>query len=253
VHPLDAVIDELQQPRVLRKHLLEHLANAARVLFGHCEDDRLPGKSTPAILDADVHDLFPLPAQRIAIRDEHLKVCARVVDRVRVEALFYERITIFLREMRAPNARALKACMRLVQREVDEVPFLDRLLVCVKERRRLITTVEYAERVAIDEGRGCGCKTDHASVKVFDHFGEAIEDRAVRLIEHDKVEKSGGEPLVANAHRLLCRDIEALVRVDVGGANADARFVRKVRLESVVERLLNERVAISEKEHFLYP
>ena len=153
----------------------------------------------------------------------------------------------------ARNAFALKAGVRLVQPEVDEVAFLDGLLVRVEEGRRLITALEYAERVAVDEGGRGGGEADHASIEILDHFGEAIEDRAVRFVEDDEVEKSGGESLVANAHRLLGRDVEALVRVDVGRANADARLVRKMRLEAVVERLLDERVAVGEKEHLLRP
>ena len=87
---------------MLREHLLEHLANAARVLLGHREDDRLAGKSAALILDADVHDLFPLLAQGVAVGDEHLDFRARIVDRVGVEALLDERIAVFLGEVERP-------------------------------------------------------------------------------------------------------------------------------------------------------
>ena len=81
---------------------------------------------------------------------------------------------------------------------------------------------------------GGGGETHHARVEIFDHFGEAVEDRAVRFVENDEVEKTGRKSLVANAHRLLRRDIEALVRVDVCCADADARLVRQMCLEAVV-------------------
>jgi len=98
----------------------------------------------------------------------------------------------------------------------------------------LIAAVEYAERIAIDErGRSRG-ETDHASVKILDHFGEAIEDGAVRFVKHNEVEKTWGESLVANAHRLLGGDIEAFVWVDGCGAYSDARLVRQMGFEAVV-------------------
>jgi hypothetical protein len=65
------------------------------------------------------------------------------------------------------------------------------------------------------------------------------------------LQSSWREALVANAHRLLRSDIETLVRIDVGCTNADARFIGKVRLESVVERLFHECVTVSEEKHFL--
>src|SRR5437763_936672 len=68
--------------------------NPTCVLLCHRKDDGLSRKRTALIFDADVHDLFPLPAQCIAIGDEYLKVGARVVNRIRVKTLLNERISI---------------------------------------------------------------------------------------------------------------------------------------------------------------
>ena len=89
-------------PAILREHFLEYVANAVGVFFGHREDDGLPGERPAAIFDADVHDFFPLLAQRIAICDQHLKLGACVVDSVRVEALLDERVAIFLGKVERP-------------------------------------------------------------------------------------------------------------------------------------------------------
>ena len=191
VDAFDPCVDDLQQSQILREHFLEHVANALGVLLGHREDDGLAGKSTAAILDADVHDLFPLPAERVAVRDEHFKFGAGVVDGVGVEALLDESVAVFLGETSAPDALALESGLRLIQSEVDEMSFLDGLLVGVEERRRLVAAVEYAERVAVDESGRCRGQTDHAGIEVLDDFGEAIEDRAVRFVEDDEVEETG--------------------------------------------------------------
>ena len=60
--------------------------------------------------------------------------------------------------------------------------------------------------------------------------------------------KPGENCSIADAHRLLRGDVEALVGIDVGRADADARLVGQVRLEAVVERLLDERVAVGEEQ-----
>src|SRR5438105_1338474 len=82
VDALDACIDDLQHSQILREHFLENLANAARMFLGHSEDNGLAGKRTASIFDAGVHYLFPLLSQGIAIRDEHLKISACVVNSV---------------------------------------------------------------------------------------------------------------------------------------------------------------------------
>jgi hypothetical protein len=69
----------------------------------------------------------------------------------------------------------------------------------------------------------------------------------------DEVEESGAEPLEAAAHGLERGHVEALVRVDGRGVNADARFVRQVRLETVVEGLLDQGVAVGHEEDLLRP
>ena len=75
----------------------------------------------------------------------------------------------------------------------------------------------------------------------------------MRLVEDDEVEEAGAELLEAPAHGLERGDVEALVRVDVRGVDADARFVGQMRLESVVEGLLDQGVAVGEEEDLLRP
>ena len=151
----------------------------------------------------------------------------------------------------APNAGSLKAGVRLVQGEIDEMALFDGLLVGIEEGRRLVAALENAERVSINEcRRGCG-QADHAGIKIFDHFGKAIEDRAMGFVEDDKVKKAGRELLVADAHRLLRGDVEPLVWVDIRCADADARLIRQKSLEAVVQRLFDKCVTVGKKKNLL--
>ena len=84
--PLRAVKDNLQQADVFGKHLLEHVADPLGVLPGDGKDDGLAGQVSAAVLDANLHDLFPLSAERILVADEHFQVGAGVIEPVGVEA-----------------------------------------------------------------------------------------------------------------------------------------------------------------------
>jgi hypothetical protein len=53
------------------------------------------GKRTAAVFNANVHDLFPLLSQRVAIGNKRLKFGACIVDRVGVETLLDQRIAVF--------------------------------------------------------------------------------------------------------------------------------------------------------------
>ena len=74
----------------------------------------------------------------------------------------------------------------LVTPNLDEV----RLLVDIEEGRRLISAIEYAECIPVDEGGGCCSQPDHTGVEILDDSGEAVENGSVRFVEYDEVEKS---------------------------------------------------------------
>src|SRR5437762_1529217 len=86
--------------------------------FSHRKYDCLSGLATAAILDADVHEFFPLSTQGIPIRHLHLDVRATVVNRVRIEPLVYEGILVLLAQVYSTNASALESRLRLVESEI---------------------------------------------------------------------------------------------------------------------------------------
>jgi hypothetical protein len=61
------------------------------------------------------------------------------------------------------------------------------------------------------------------------------------------------ELFVADAHRLLGRDVEAFIRINIGRSYADPRLVWQVRLEAIIKRLLHQCVSVGEKENLLRP
>ena len=141
--------------------------------------------------------------------------------------------------MSASYALALKAGMGLIEREVDEMPLSDGLIVGIEKCRRLLAAIEYAERITFDEGGRGGCKPYHAGIEIFDHFGKAIENRTMRFIEYDEVEKTRRKLLVANAHRLLGRHIEPRVGIDVSRADAETRPATDL-VDPIYEEVLRE-------------
>ena len=106
------------------------------LLLGHREDDGFAGKLAGLILEADLHDLFPLLAQGVVVADVDFDFGAGVVDGVGVDALLDEGVAIFLVQIRALDAFALKARLRLIEAEIHKEAVLDRLLIFVEERRR---------------------------------------------------------------------------------------------------------------------
>ena len=115
----------------------------------------------------------------------------------------------------------------------------------------LAAAAKQPECVAIDEAGWRGGQADHARVEILDHFGEALEERTMGLIEDDEVEESRAELRVAQRHRLLGGDEEALGLVDLMRVDPRSRFVRKVGLETVGQGLIDEGITVGEEENVL--
>ena len=243
--------DDLRDADVLRVHLLEDLGDAVGMLLGHREDDGLAGQLAGLVLEADLHDLFPLLAQRVLVADLDFDVRAGVVEAVGVDALLDEGVAVLLAEVHALDALALETGLRLVQAEIDEEAFFHGLLVVVEKGRRVGVAVEDPEGVAVDEVGRRGGQADHAGVEVLDDFGEPLEDRAVGFVEDDEVEETGAELGVAERHRLLGGDEEAFGLVDLMRVDPVARLVRQVGLEAIGQGLIDEGVAVGEEENVL--
>ena len=130
------------EPDMLRVHLLEDFGDAVGVALGHGEDDRLAGKLAGLILEADLHDFFPLLAEGVLVADLDFDLRAGVVDGVGVDALLDESVAVLLAEIHALDAFALEAGVRLVQAEIDEELVLDGLAIVVEEGRHVGIAVE---------------------------------------------------------------------------------------------------------------
>src|SRR5437763_40312 len=98
--------------------------------------------------------------------------------------------------------------------------FVYRLLERVEIRRRLIGTIENAERIAIDEVRRRCRQSNHPCIEIVDDLGETYKNRAVGFIENDQVEEARAKFIEGKIHCLLSRNKEALCRVDVMRVNA---------------------------------
>ena len=86
-HPLGRGRDDLRDAHMLRVHLLEDLGDAVGMLLGHREDDRFAGQLAGLILEAGLHDFFPLLAEGIFVADLDFDFRALVVEAVGVDAL----------------------------------------------------------------------------------------------------------------------------------------------------------------------
>ena len=174
-HPLGSRGDDHDQADVLGVHLLEDFADAVRVLFGHGENDGLTRKLAGLVLEADLHDLFPLLAQGVLDADRDLDFGALVVEGVRVDALLDEGVAFLFAQVHALDAIPLKAGLRLIQAEIHEELVFHRPLVLVEEGRCAALAMENPESVPVDELGRRGGEADHPGVEVFDDFGEPLE------------------------------------------------------------------------------
>src|SRR5437870_3280172 len=147
------------------------------------------------VMQGVFHDFFPLAAKSVLVADQDLDIGAGIVDGVGINALLDERVAVFFAEINALDTPALKTSLRLVKAEIHETLFGNRLLIGIKESGRLISAIEGAESVAIEEVRRCGGKTDHTRVEVINDFCEAVEERAMRLVKDDQVEEAWAELL----------------------------------------------------------
>ncbi len=102
--------------------------DAVGVLLGHGEDDGFAGQLAGLILEADLHDFFPLLAQGVFVADFDFDLGAGVVEAVGVDALLDEGVAVLFAEVHALDALALKAGLRLIQAEIDEEAFFHGLL-----------------------------------------------------------------------------------------------------------------------------
>ena len=71
----------------------------------------LPGSWPRLVLEADLHDLFPLLAEGVLVADVDFDIGARVVEGVGVDALLDEGVAVLLAEVDALDAlRAGSRC-----------------------------------------------------------------------------------------------------------------------------------------------
>src|SRR5216684_5902547 len=96
MHALHAGIDDLEHSNILRKQLFEHFAQTISVIFGHCKYDRLARSGATRVLYANVYHFFPLASDRILVAHQHFKIGAGVVERVRINTLFDQGVSILL-------------------------------------------------------------------------------------------------------------------------------------------------------------
>ena len=211
---------------MLRVHLLEDLSEAVGMLLGHREDDRFAGQLARLILEAGLHDLLPLLPEGVSVADLDFDLRARVVETVGVDALLGEGVAVLLAEVYALDAFALETRVRLVQGEIDEEAFFHGLWVVVEEGRHIGIASEEPVGVTVDEGGRRSSQADHAGIEVLDDFGEPLEKRAVGFIEDDEVEETWAELGVAERHRLLSGNEEALGFVDLMRVDPVARLMR---------------------------
>ena len=105
---------------MLRIHLLKDLGDAVGMLFSRREDDRFPGQLAGLILEAGLHDFFPLLAEGISVANLDFDLRARVVEAVGVDALLDESVAVLLAKVHPLDAFALETGVRLVQSEIDQ-------------------------------------------------------------------------------------------------------------------------------------
>ena len=203
------------------------------------------------ILETDFHDFFPLLPQRVFIADFDLYFRTGIVNGIGIDTLFDQRVAVFLGEIGALDAFALKAGACLIETEINKEAVLDRLLIFIKKRRRGVLAVENAKGVALDEVGWRCCETHRPGVKIFDDLGEAAEDGTMRLVKHDEIEEPGVELLETQAQGLLSSNEEAFLGIDLPGVDAVARLIWQMRLESIRQRLIDERIAVGEKQYVL--